>query len=312
MQESLISERIESLDEKISELPEDAPASSREAKRRRKLVGDLLVLQIGAAEIAECLKAQREEADKNPRLSKLPHLSPQILREALSARVSNRYYNFQKFACLAEDFRVLPDGPIPLSHESEAISQAIVHPERLSSELLKDLGIPLPPLKKKGNQSLYEAVKAKIAAIPRLKEIMARSVPIAPSRGKGKAVAIIDADGIADGKILAFQDRSVRVSKRRNSTETSVSVYPDAYSYLRSRYYAENFLSERAKSLSESSLNLARLIVTYDASEHDAGSLERLREEFASRKTFFEQRAFLDRLLSVRLKNRSQDRLRIK
>lgn len=124
-------------------------------------------------------------------------------------------------------------------------------------------------------------------------------------------MAIVDRDGGGDGKILAFQDRTIRVSKRQSSIVTSASVYPDAYSYLRSRYYAENFLSERANALSESSSRLARLIVTYDADKHDAGSLERLRNEFSSRKTFFEQRAFLDRLLSVGLKNRSQDRLRI-
>ncbi len=147
MQDSPIGELIESLGAKVSELPEDAPASSLEARRRKKLVGDLLVLQIGAAEIAECLETQRKEAEKNTRLSKPPHVSPNILREALSAKVSNRYYNFQKFASLAEDFRIFSDGPIPLSHEAEALLQTVVHPERLELALLRELGIFLPPIK---------------------------------------------------------------------------------------------------------------------------------------------------------------------
>lgn len=40
--------------------------------------------------------------------------------------------------------------------------------------------------------------------------------------------------------------------------------------------------------------------------------MESIKNALSTRKTFFEQRAYLDRLLSVQLRNRSQDRLRIK
>jgi len=111
---------------------------------------------------------------------------------------------------------------------------------------------------------------------------------------------------------VAFQDSSTRESKRKNSLNTAVKTYGDAFAYLRSRYYAENFLAEREISLKQSAVALSALIVQYDASPGDAESVDAIKNALSSRKTFFEQRAYLDRLLSVELRNRSQDRLRIK
>lgn len=93
---------------------------------------------------------------------------------------------------------------------------------------------------------------------------------------------------------------------------THVKTYSDAFSYLRSRYYAADFLSEREIALKESAASLSSLIVRFDGTSEDGTEAARLREAPASRKTFFEQRALLDRLLGVELRNRSQDRLRMK
>ncbi|MDQ1344219.1 MAG: hypothetical protein QG650_939 [Patescibacteria group bacterium] len=303
--------RREEIREKIEALPEEA-ASASEVRKRKRLVGEMLLLDIGLAEIRECLESQRAKADASERLGRFPHVSPNVLRDRLSRKPSNRFYNAQAAFSLPEDYRMLPDGPSPFSWESEAILDSVFHPEMVGEDFLRDLGIPLQPMGKRKKDSHVQTVKAKIAAIPELKKILSESVPVGPSRRGGKAVAITTPWHPANGMIVSFQVFNQRESKRQNVLSTAAKVYSDAFSYLRSRYYAANFLAEREKSLRESANALSVLLVEYDATPEDGASVGEIREILASRKTFFEQRAYLDRLLSVRLGNRSQDRLRIK
>lgn len=135
-----VSERLAKINESLEGLPEDGRLSSYERKRRKKLVDELLLLQVGAAQIAECLDAQRAVADENPRLSKFPHVSDGALRNRISRKPANRFYNVQKAFSLPQDYRMLPDGPIPESWESKAVSDAVIHPEKLPTDFLNELG----------------------------------------------------------------------------------------------------------------------------------------------------------------------------
>lgn len=109
-------------------------------------------------------------------------------------------------------------------------------------------------------------MRAKIAVIPELKRMFAEAVPVAKtSTGRSRAFALRGDADFPDGRIVAFQDSSTRESKRKNALSTSVKTYADAFAYLRSRYYAENFLSEREISLKQSAVALSALIVQYDA-----------------------------------------------
>lgn len=313
MQPKTFEERLDKVQADIAALPADSDTVKSVVKRRRRLVDELMLLQVEIANVADCLEAQRAECETSERLTKLPHVSPNVLRDRIARKPSNRFYNVQKAFSLPQDYRVLPDGPTPFSWESEAILKSVIHPEKLPTELLEELGFPMPQGKNGKPAPYAEIVKAKIATIPRLKETFANAFPVgSTSTGRSKAFAIVDEEPSLSGKIVAFQDFSSRESKRQNSLLTVAKAYPDAFSYLRSRYYAQNFLSERERSLQESANSLSKLIVEYDASETDGSSLDEIRGILASRKTFFEQRAYLDRLLSVKLRNRSQDRLRIK
>lgn len=63
-----------------------------------------------------------------------------MLRDRISRKPANRFYNVQKAFSLPEDYRMLPDGPIPESWESKAVSDAVIHPEKLPTDFLNELG----------------------------------------------------------------------------------------------------------------------------------------------------------------------------
>ena len=308
-----VTERESELQARISGLPDAPSASARQLATRKRLVNELLLLQVGSAQMSEFLEAQREALRKNPKLAKLPHVAPHVLRDRLSRKVSNRFYNVQKAFSLPQDYAVFPDGPIPESWESKAIRDCVIHPEVVPSEFLRSLGFDIPIAKGAKSNGYVREIEAKIAAIPALKEMLSNSKPIAKTgNGSSRAFALLGDAESPDGRIVAFQDANSRESKRRNSLNTYAKTYSDAYAYLRSRYYAADFLSEREIALKSSATSLSTLIISYDAAPRDAEAVRNIRDELASRKTFFEQRAYLDRLLSVELRNRSQDRLRIK
>lgn len=179
MNPKTVSDRLAGIQEALEEIPEDGKLTSSERKRRKRLVDELLLLQVGAAEIAECLNAQRALADANPRLSKFPHVSDGVLRDRISRKTANRFYNVQKAFSLPQDYRALPDGPVPESWESQAILDSVIHPEKLPTDFLNELGFGIPDGKSSRSVDYEKTVKAKIAAIPELKKMFAEAAPLA-------------------------------------------------------------------------------------------------------------------------------------
>lgn len=192
MNPKTVADRLTNVQEALEGVPEDGNLTSSEKKRRKRLVDELLLLQVGAAQIAECLDAQRALADANPKLSKFPHVSDGVLKDRLSRKPANRFYNVQKAFSLPQDYRALPDGPTPESWESQAILDCIIHPEKLPTDFMNELGFVIPEPKGGRTVDYEKTVKAKIAAIPELKRMFAESVPLAKtSAGRSRAFALM-------------------------------------------------------------------------------------------------------------------------
>lgn len=69
---------------------------------------------------------------------------------------------------------------------------SVVHPELVPSEFLASLGFALPDAKSSKTTSYVREIEAKIALIPKLKETLANSKPIAKtSKGNSKAFALL-------------------------------------------------------------------------------------------------------------------------
>lgn len=88
----------------------------------------------------------------------------------------------------------------------------VVHPEKIPYELLAALGLVPPDREGPDRHSRYVAeLRAKIAAIPEFKRLVASSEPFAgSSRSRGRAVALVSPGNPADGMVLAFHSSTGR------------------------------------------------------------------------------------------------------
>lgn len=109
MKEKTVTGRLGHIQGALEEIPEDGNLSSYEKRKRKTLVNELLLLQVGAAQISECLAQQRMQAAENPRLSKFPHIADGVLKDRISRKAGNRFYNVQKAFSLPQDYLMLPD-----------------------------------------------------------------------------------------------------------------------------------------------------------------------------------------------------------
>lgn len=285
-------------------------------KEKRKRIEEILN-EIINLDIEICLKEQRTKSSQSKYLKEFHHTEKHTLESAIRQKPSRRFYHFQELFCDYRDYREL-DDTISLSKENNEIKNIIIHPDKLSIQFLIELWLLDEEFKEK---TIEEKNDIKISLIPRIKEILSNTTPLEVSWNNKTTWRILifwNNSKNLEGKIILINTFQRRVEKNKRTTSKSLTIFDDIYTFYRSQLYTTKSLLEKQTILKKLQSSLLKVIQDYEITFGENWKpekiieLEEIKELIKKSGSFYEQKAYIDRLEKVIWKNSVQDKNRLR